>query len=98
MQGVTYRVQLVVDSERYEHTPIEESALKGESLRPVSFRQVTYFRDGDVDAPVYDRAQMKPGHVILGPAIIEEELCTTMVIRGQRAVMGSFGEIQITVA
>src|SRR5690625_629130 len=96
VQGVTYRVQLVVETERYEHTPLDIAVSNGESPRPVSFRHVTYFRDGNVDAPVYDRAQMKPGHTILGPAIIEEELCTTMVINGQRAVMGPFGEIQIT--
>lgn len=95
VQGVTYRVQLIVESERFEYKAAEPTAHQVEAPEPVGFRQVSYFRDARVDAPVYDRATLGVGTSVLGPAIIEEELCTTMVLRGQRATVGPYGEIRI---
>ena len=40
---------------------------------------------GTVACPVYDRAQLGPGHRIAGPAIVEQMDSTTLVLPGQRA-------------
>jgi N-methylhydantoinase A len=96
VQGVTYRVQIVVESERFEYTPADPASDSAAAPAPKGLRPVSYFRESTVDAPVYDRADIGVGHSILGPAIIEEELCTTMVLRGQKATTGRYGELQIT--
>ena len=96
VQGVTYRVQIVVESERFEYAPANPASDSAAAPAPKGLRPVSYFRESTVDAPVYDRADIGVGHSILGPAIIEEELCTTMVLRGQKATTGRYGELQIT--
>ncbi|MBI4506420.1 MAG: hydantoinase/oxoprolinase family protein [Chloroflexi bacterium] len=47
-------------------SPSPEAALAGR--RPVFFRAA----GGYVDAPVYDRARLRPGNVVAGPAVIEQ--------------------------
>lgn len=57
-----------------------------------------YFRDlgGMVPCPVYDRSRLRAGHVIPGPAIVEEYDSTTVVWPGQRATVDRFGSLIIT--
>ena len=56
------------------------------------------FRGGRVPTQIYDRAQLKPGARFTGPAIVREELATTLVCPGQVASVGRFGEIVIEAA
>ncbi|MGO2113273.1 MAG: hypothetical protein ACTH31_16845, partial [Pseudoclavibacter sp.] len=44
----------------------------------------------------FARAELRPGAEIAGPAVIREDLSTTYVVAGQRAVVGGCGEIVIT--
>ncbi|AUI51005.1 hydantoinase/oxoprolinase family protein [Arthrobacter crystallopoietes] len=97
VQAATYRVQLVVDSERFEYSAAAGTG-GAQHPKPKAFRAVSHFREATVDSPVYNRADLGVGQSILGPAIIEEDLCTTMVLRGQKATAGSFGELRITLA
>ena len=49
---------------------------------------------GRLDAPVYDRAELAPGMIVDGPALIEEETSTTLVPPGTAAtVTGDLGLI-----
>jgi N-methylhydantoinase A len=49
-------------------------------LQPSSERQVFFGADtGFVDCPVYDRTLMHEGHVVRGPAIVEQMDTTTAV-------------------
>ncbi|MEZ5836278.1 MAG: hydantoinase B/oxoprolinase family protein [Geminicoccaceae bacterium] len=39
---------------------------------------------GEVECPLYDRTKLGPGHVIDGPAIVEQMDSTTLLLPGQR--------------
>jgi len=51
---------------------------------------------GFVDTPVYDRAELRPGNVIPGPAIIEQMDATTVLLPGQRATVDSWANLLIS--
>ena len=72
----------------------ETTSLKSEAFGPedpsdaLRGRRDAFFlsRDGFVDTPVYDGEQLAPGHLISGPAIIEEPDTTIVVYPGQEAM------------
>jgi N-methylhydantoinase A len=100
VQGVTFRVRAVLDTEKvtYPELPPRDS---GEPLVPISTVILRYLgnlgADGDSgqQADVYDRAALRAGDVLEGPAIVNEGLSTTHVGAGQRATVGRFGELII---
>lgn len=94
VQGVTYRVQVFVPMQRFEYTSSPDTP-PTEPV-PTGYRTVSYLREAAVDAPTYDRGALERGAKIIGPAIIEEELCTILVMQGQVATVGAFGEISLT--
>ncbi|WP_294338307.1 hydantoinase B/oxoprolinase family protein [uncultured Sphingomonas sp.] len=47
-------------------------------------------------APVHDRAELRPGDRITGPALIREEIATTMVEPGWALTVGTGGELVLT--
>lgn len=54
--------------------------------------------DGAIDyvsTPVYDRAKLRPQNVVDGPAIIEQNDSTIVVLPGQLAEIDSFGHVAI---
>ena len=61
--------------------------------RPVYFRQAAGF----VDTPVYDRARLRAGDALAGPALIEEHASTTVIAPGDRLEVDRFGNLDITV-
>jgi N-methylhydantoinase A len=66
-------------------------AQRGE--RPVFFRE----RGGFVDTAVYDRARLRSGHRIVGPALIEEHASTTVLAPGDSLVVDRFGNLDIVI-
>jgi len=57
-----------------------------------------YFKDtGAVDMPRYDRTSLPPDHVVMGPAMVEDEWSTTVVYPGQRCVADRLGNLVIEV-
>lgn len=50
---------------------------------------------GDLATPVYDRDRLGPGHVLHGPAIIEQMDATTLLLPGQRAAIDPYLNIVI---
>ena len=56
-----------------------------------------YFSDagGFVETAIYDRARLGAGHVVAGPAVIEEVDSTTLVHAGYRATVDEFGHLLI---
>jgi len=93
VQGVTYRVQVIVPSEKVEYTPVDR--LEASRPRPSATRQLRYFAEESLEAGEFVRGGLAPGAVIEGPAIIREELSTILVCPGQVARVGSVGEIAI---
>jgi len=65
------------------------AAEKGE--RPVVFED-----GGAVPSRVFERDLLPVGEPIVGPAVVEEPACTTIVCPDQRAVVDPFGNLVIT--
>jgi N-methylhydantoinase A len=57
--------------------------------RPVYFEDPAEY----VDTPLLDRARLRPGNELLGPAIVEEYGSTTVVPPGMRATVDRFGNL-----
>lgn len=55
-------------------------------------------RYGSVDTPVYRRSELAPGMKVEGPAIIEEEASTTVVLPRDRVQVVATGELVIEIA
>jgi N-methylhydantoinase A len=51
---------------------------------------------GYQETPVYRGADLKPGHEILGPAIVEETFTTIVVYPGWRALVDDAGDYELT--
>jgi N-methylhydantoinase A len=60
-------------------------------MRPV------YFTSGMVDTPTYDRALLKPGNRIEGPALIEEHASTTVIYPKDVLTVDDFGNLHIEI-
>ncbi len=81
------------------HTAPGES--EGESGRPATATKGTrpaYFRenDGFVPTTVYDRARLRPGDELRGPAVVEEEGSTLVIGPGGAARVAKSGNVVVT--
>jgi N-methylhydantoinase A len=66
-------------------------------LEPVG-RRAVYQQGGErTDYRLYDRSAFRAGHRVAGPAVINEHTATTVLHKGDIAVVGPYGEIVITV-
>jgi N-methylhydantoinase A len=61
-----------------------EDAADGAPPAPVETRDVWFEADAPAATPVYDRAVLRPGHIIEGPAVIDQLDATTVVFPGDR--------------
>ena len=93
VQGVTWRVQMIVPTQKLTWQPVPQSRAKP---RPVGQRLLRHLEARELSAAVYTRAELAAGDSITGPALIIEPLATTLVIPGQTARIGAVGEIVIT--
>ncbi|GAB3561698.1 hydantoinase/oxoprolinase family protein [Amycolatopsis endophytica] len=94
VQGVTYRVQAVVNADKVEY-PVLPERPAGESPEPTRTLTIRYLTDEDLPAHEYQRADLRAGDEIPGPAVIREPLSTTFLVPGQTAHVGSHGELRI---
>jgi N-methylhydantoinase A len=60
----------------------------------VGRRRVIY-DDGPHDTPVFDRATLRRGHRIAGPAVIEEAASVTLLRPGQALTVDEYGNLRI---
>jgi N-methylhydantoinase A len=74
----------------------ELSPAKGEAA-PRETRRV-WFIGGARDVPVYDRRDLRPGHSLAGPALIEEQASVTVLEAGHRLRLHRHGHMMIDVA
>jgi N-methylhydantoinase A len=94
VEGVTYRVELTVPSEKVEYQSLPRPA-QPPDVTPHETFELRYLTDGPTRAARYRRSTLPAGAVVAGPAVISEDLSTTFVPAGQRATVGSLGEIVI---
>jgi 5-oxoprolinase (ATP-hydrolysing) len=74
-----------------------------EKERPVSSARVPMFTDGALgglrawaEVDLFPRSGLRPGHAVDGPAVITEELATTVVEPGWRAVVSDRGDLLLS--
>jgi N-methylhydantoinase A len=91
VQGVSYRVELRVPSEKVELAP-HETARPSTPPRKIELR---HFAPEPLEAAEHDRAALPVGARLAGPAVIREALATTLVLPGQTAEVGRLGELVI---
>lgn len=95
VQGVTFRVRAVLDTEKVSYPELDPRP-DGDGPTPTRSTTLSFLSDADqVGVPVYDRAGLRRGDVIDGPAIVHEELSTTHVGSGQTCTVGRYGELVI---
>jgi N-methylhydantoinase A len=93
VQGVTYRVELVVPADKVEYTA---DATRGwEAPPPRRTIELRHLADEPLPVGEYAREELEPGVRVAGPAIVREALSTTLVCPGQTATVGPFGELLI---
>jgi N-methylhydantoinase A len=73
----------------------QPAARPGEARRSgapqaASHRAVWFAADAALDTPVYDRAGLRPGDTIAGPAVIEQLDSTTLLFPGDRAAVDPY--------
>jgi N-methylhydantoinase A len=93
VEGVTYRVQLVVRSSKVDYQLIE--ARSGTPAEPERIIELRYLDPADSRAAEFERERLRAGDVIAGPAIIREPMSTTHLLHRQRATVGPYGELVI---
>ena len=64
-------------------------------VSPARHRPV-WFDAAWVDTPVYDRATLRAGHALSGPALVEEEASVTVVSPGRDLTVDAWGNLHIT--
>ena len=94
VQGVSYRVQVIVPVDKAPYARLARPA-NPPLPQPIGHRTLRELAATPLEAAVYARESLVPGHCVMGPAIIQEELCTTLVGPGQRATVGDIGELYI---
>jgi N-methylhydantoinase A len=94
VEGVTYRVQVVVPSDKVDHARVETV---GPNAEPIGHTELRYLSDEPLECADCRRDQLPAGSKISGPAIIREDLATTLVGPRQQATVGTFGELVIEV-
>jgi N-methylhydantoinase A len=93
VEGVTYRVQLVVPSSKVDYRLIE--ARNRTPAEPERIIELRYLDPADSRAAEFERERLRAGDVIEGPAIIREPMSTTHMLHRQRATVGPYGELVI---
>jgi N-methylhydantoinase A len=92
VQGVTYRVELVVEADKVEYIAAEGG---GDAPPPTRTVELRHYGEGPLQAGEYTRSDLPTGAAVSGPAIIREGLSTTFVCPGQVATVGPFGDLVI---
>jgi N-methylhydantoinase A len=93
VQGVSYRVELIVPSEKLELTPHPNG--RGGAAKAERTVEIRHFESEPLRAGEYERDGLAVGARVEGPAVIREGLSTTFVVPGQAATVGSLGELVI---
>ncbi|MGC9530206.1 MAG: hydantoinase/oxoprolinase family protein [Candidatus Bipolaricaulaceae bacterium] len=75
--------------------PLEEDGRRDLARARKGQRVVHFENEGAVRSQIYERALIPPGEPILGPAVVEEPACTTVVCPDQEVTVDSFGNLVV---
>jgi N-methylhydantoinase A len=93
VEGVTYRVQIVVPSEKFEY--VAQPPADDTSVTPERVIELRHYTVDVLQAAEYNRESLPVGAEVAGPAVIREPLSTVFVCPGQVARVGVYGELSI---
>jgi N-methylhydantoinase A len=82
---------------RHPRTQASES-VAGRAPEPSETRPVWFAADEAAATPVFDRQSLCPGHVVTGPAVIDQLDATTIVFPGDRARVDGYGNLLLELA
>ena len=94
VQGVSYRVELVLPADKVRYEPLAEDREPAAPAARATIELRNLFGDA-VAAGEYRREELAVGARVEGPAVIREALSTTFILPGQHARVGRFGELNI---
>ena len=94
---VSLRGAIIGEMRKPAFEPIAKGAAKPEAGAGRGSRPVYFASTGFVDTPTFDRAALKAGNRIEGPALIEEHASTTVVHPGDMLEVDAFGDLIIEV-
>lgn len=92
IEVITVKATTVSLTEKPEFATIGKN--DGAAAEPSSRREVT-FEDGPHDTPVFDRAGLREGYRIAGPAVIEEPASVTILRPDQNLRVDAYGNLLI---
>jgi N-methylhydantoinase A len=98
VQGVSYRVELRVPSEKVEFRPPGVESDTDAQAGPARTIELRHLADEPLEATEHLRSSLAVGTRVSGPAVIREGLATTFVVPGQTAEVGALGELVIETA
>ena len=75
------------------HSRPTKSRVAAGAPPPVRARRPIRFAAAPVEAPIYSRDELQPGHVVEAPAVIIEASATTVVEPGWRATVDDLGNL-----
>ena len=93
VQGVTWRVQLVVPTQKVEYEQV--AASNGQSPSAMGSIAIHHLYGDAVEATEIDRSGLRRGDRIEGPAVVREPMSTTFVPVGRVLTTGAYGELVI---
>jgi N-methylhydantoinase A len=94
IQVVYLRLQAVRPLPKPDLNPLRNDTREAVSANSDESRLV-WFPDGQVQCPVYQRDNLRAGHTLEGPNIIQEKEATTLVERGWCLRVDRFGNLVI---
>ena len=94
---VSLRGAIIGEMKKPAFEPIAKGEAKPEAGAGRGSRTVYFASTGFVDTPTFDRAALKAGNRIEGPALIEEHASTTVVHPGDMLEVDAFGDLIIEV-
>ncbi|MGH8816491.1 MAG: hydantoinase/oxoprolinase family protein [Achromobacter pestifer] len=92
IEMVNLKVIAVAVSEK----PVLRELARGEGSPPASGSRRVRLDEGWIDTPTYDRETFKQGHVVTGPAVIEESASVTILRANQTLRVDPFGNLIIS--
>ena len=92
LEVVNLRVTALTTLPRPSLVPVELNGRKDPDAAREPDRNV-YFRGRSVPTPIYHRILLRPGDVVNGPAIIEQEDSTTVVWEGQTSTVDAYSNL-----
>lgn len=94
IQAITYRVELVVASDKVTYPELPERTAGTELT--VKRQTLRHLYGGDAEVAVVERAELLRGDQLAGPAIVREETSTTFVPAGRNLTVGTYGELYVS--